>query len=693
VDYYPFEMRFLFQTLWVVLLNFVVHTAENISDREQFILQNNSTWSRRSLALDPKVRSKISRPYLSLASISSNLFIRWVAGTSGGGGYGGDNGPATSAQIRGMLPWIDNSGNVYIPDGNNYRIRKVSPAGIISTFGGTGTQSSGGESGPIGSVNFWVPQSIVGDTAGTFLYITDGWYVWKYLFSSGIVSVYAGISSYGFSGDGGPASLAQFVAPIGLSLTTVGDLFVSDNSNHRVRKISSSGIITSVVGSGCVYPCTGGYSGDSGPATSATLKLPFGIYVDTNGKLFVADSGTYRIRMVDTNNIIITFAGSGTASPFNGNTIPVLSANINTPQDVKGDSLGNIYIADYFNCIVRIVDTNGIISTLFGTPGSCAYSAAISLISSRFALTNSPQGIWIDSNSNVFFSDLNSVRRGIEILPTSQPTGQPSRQPTMQPSGQPSRQPTAQPSCQPSRQPTSMPTFHSATFGFTGAVQTFVLPENAQWIAVTVIGASAGAGSQGIPGYGAKVTAKIPIWSGAGTTLYIYVGGVGALHTACVFNSPAPGGWNGGGTGQGCASGGGGASDIRLGGTMLSNRIITAGGGGGYFEYDGSCGSPKGGDAGYTGITGDASLNIWGCGSGGSGGGGGTTTAGGSAGAPGAPPGATPGTLGVGGNATGYGAGGGGGGYYGGIKLFNFVYLSFLSFNWSRPLFVQVVEE
>jgi hypothetical protein len=315
----------------------------------------------------------------------------------------------------------------------------------MTTFGGTGTRSNGGGSGSIGSVNFWVSKSIVGDAAGTFLFISDGWYVWKYLFSSDIVSVYAGMSSEGFSGDGGPANLAQFVGPIGLSLTTAGDLFVSDNSNHRIRKISSSGIITTVVGSGCVYPCTGGYSGDSGSATSATLKLPFGVYVNTNGKLFVADSGTYRIRVVDTNNIITTFAGSGTASPFNGDAIPVLSANINTPQDVKGDSLGNIYIADYFNCIVRIVDISGIISTLFGTPGSCAYSTAISLISSRFALTNSPQGIWIDSNSNVYFSDLNSVRRGMEILPTSQPTGQPSRQPTRQPSGQPSRQPTSQP--------------------------------------------------------------------------------------------------------------------------------------------------------------------------------------------------------------------------------------------------------
>jgi hypothetical protein len=100
--------------------------------------------------------------------------MRWVAGASGGGGYGGDNGPATSAQIRGVYSWVDNSRNVYIPDGDNYRIRKVSPGGIITTFGGTGTQSSGVGSGSISSVNFWVSKSIVGDAAGTFLFITDG---------------------------------------------------------------------------------------------------------------------------------------------------------------------------------------------------------------------------------------------------------------------------------------------------------------------------------------------------------------------------------------------------------------------------------------------------------------------------------------------------------------------------------------
>jgi hypothetical protein len=95
--------------------------------------------------------------------------------------------------------------------------------------------------------------------------------------------------------------------------------------------------------------------------------------VDTNGKFFIVDYGNYRIRLVETNSIISTFAGSGIFNPFNGDNIPALSANINLPRDVKGDTLGNIYIADHGNCIIRMVDTRGIISTLFGTPGICGF--------------------------------------------------------------------------------------------------------------------------------------------------------------------------------------------------------------------------------------------------------------------------------------------------------------------------------
>jgi hypothetical protein len=226
----------------------------------------------------------------------------------------------------------------------------------------------------------------------------------------------------------------------------------------------------------------------------------------------------------------------------------------------------------------------------------------------------------------------------------------------------PTSQPTNNPSVQ-SRQPTSMPTIRTYTFSFTGTVQVFMVPLNVRWITVTVIGASAGyTGSYGTPGHGALVKATIQVGTGFGTVLYIYVGGQGSLSTT-IGTGVVAGGWNGGGNGIGSASGGGGASDIRLGGMNLTNRILVAGGGGGYYP-GGGCSFPKGGDGGLIGSDGDNPPG-GGCGSG-TGGGGGTASAGGRADVPG-----TPGTLGVGGNGVnvcsgGCGSGGGGGGYYGG---------------------------
>jgi hypothetical protein len=357
-----------------------------------------------------KAPSKKSLPSISLATVPSNQYTGLVAGTSSLG-YSGDHGPATLAQLRAKIPWVDSVGNVYIPDGTNRRIRKVDLVGIITTFGGTGTPSIAGTGGPISSVHFNVPYSIVGDTTGTILYISDQRYVWKYLFSTNIVTVFAHTigATVGFSGDSGPATLAQLNIPKGLWLTTGGSLYIADNTNHRIRKVDSfTGIITTVAGSGG----TGSFSADGGPATSAKLSGPVGVYMDTNGILFIADTGNHRIRLVDTHNIIITFAGTGIDIPLNGDNLPRLSANLNNPRDVKGDSAGNIYIADYGNYVVRVVDNSGIISVLFGTPGYWNSDFLSADPVSRLSSINSPWGLWIDSVSNVYFSDETAIRNG-----------------------------------------------------------------------------------------------------------------------------------------------------------------------------------------------------------------------------------------------------------------------------------------
>jgi hypothetical protein len=359
-----------------------------------------------------------TRPTILLSPVnivSSNLYMQLMAGTSSAG-FSGDSGPATSAQIQCYIPWVDSNGSIYVPDSGS-RIRKVSSSGIITTFGGTGTSSTTGTGGPIGSVSFKIPYSIVGDTAGIALYISDERYVWKYVFSTGIVSVYASGVGYGFSGDNGPAVSAQLYEPNGLWLTTSDVLYVADRRNNRIRKISSTSIITTVVGSGAAGGPPGSFSGDGGLATSACLDGPSGVYMDTTGRLFIADVGNYRIRFVDTNNIITTFAGTGPSNSFSGENIPATTANM-APYDVKGDLFGNIYVADHGYNLVRRVDNRGIIVTIFGSAGASGFSSGIS---SRTSLLAGSLGIWIDSLSTVYFSDYNTIHRGILLSRTDYP--------------------------------------------------------------------------------------------------------------------------------------------------------------------------------------------------------------------------------------------------------------------------------
>jgi hypothetical protein len=416
---------------------------------------------------------QISRPSaVTLESVSSNLFMKLIAGGASPG-YTGDGTAATSAMIVVSSFWLDSSGTIYIADEFKNKIRKISSNGIISYFGGTGTQSWDGISGPIGSVNFNSQYSIVGDAAGTFLYINDGYYIWKYMFGTNIATVYAQAKLNGFtgfSGDNGPATSASLSGPQHLWLTTAGTLYFADFYNNRIRKITSSGTISTVVGSGAGGD-TGSFAGDGNLTTTASLNRPRGVYVDTAGKIFIADTLNHRIRLVDANNIITTFAGTGIVNPFNGDNIPALMANLNNPSDMKGDTVGNIYVVDNSHRLVRVVDTSGIISTVFGNPDNGGFTAGVSPPSSNI---NFPWTIWLDSLSNIYFSDYNSIHRSVVVAsptsqpsqqpttrpthPTSQPSTQPSRHPSTQPSSHPSRRPTTQPSSSPSGQPTRLPT-------------------------------------------------------------------------------------------------------------------------------------------------------------------------------------------------------------------------------------------
>jgi uncharacterized protein (TIGR03437 family) len=313
----------------------------------------------------------------------------------------GDGGQATAALL--YFPQTiaeDSAGNLYIADTDNNAVRKVTPAGIISTAASVG-----------------VPQGVVIDGSGN-LYVTVGSRVIQ-VDTKGNKTLIAGSSSNtaGFSGDGGPASAALLNTPQGLAMDSSGNLYIADSYNHRIREISG-GNINTVAGSGgtCLSPCSlGGFSGDGGPATSATLAFPYGVAIDSDGNILIADSDNHCIRKV-TKGVISTVAGTGGKKGYGGDTGLATAALLDGPLGVAADAAGNFFIADSFNNVVRVVDGFGNINTIggnnkvgFSGDGGPGTSAEL----------DKPWGILVDPNANVLFVD--SLNHRVRELTTTNP--------------------------------------------------------------------------------------------------------------------------------------------------------------------------------------------------------------------------------------------------------------------------------
>jgi sugar lactone lactonase YvrE len=296
--------------------------------------------------------------------------VSTVAG-NGTAGYSGDGGAATSAALNapnGIA--VDNVGNLYISDWLNNRIRKIDAAtGIITTVAGNGTAGYSGDGGPATSAEINWPQSITFDAAGN-LYFADGnnHVVRKVNVATGIISTYAGNGTGGYSGDGGPATSAELDKPAGTTFDNAGNLYIADDGNSRIRKVAAgTGIITTVAGNG-----TTGYAGDGGPATSAKLNNPYGVVFDSKGNFYIPDVSNQRIRKVDTSGVITTYAGNGTAG-YSGDGSLATSAAINNPYHIGIDAADNIYIGDLSNRLRKIDAATGIITTIAGT-GTSGFS-------------------------------------------------------------------------------------------------------------------------------------------------------------------------------------------------------------------------------------------------------------------------------------------------------------------------------
>ncbi len=358
-------------------------------------------------------------------------------------GFSGDGGPATAAQLnypQGAVP--DGMGNLYISDFGNFRIRKVDSTGTITTYAGNGNSSPTGTTGSATSIGIGQPTGLL--LAQGKLYITTSGDIWDVDLGTQNIALIAGPSqgNPGFNGDGNSALSTLFAYMGDLSIDSVGNLFVADSGNGRIRKISTSQIVSTLAG---------GYTGDGGRATGSSLNIDFFDHAgfDPQGNLYIADYYNNRVRRVSPGGIITTFAGTGMTGPSPDGGLATATTLI--PVAVVADQSGNIFILDEQTGYIRKVDSTGTVSTVskafspFG--GALATDKAGNLyaadglsvvwkvppsgpaiivagkyfqpgyngddIAATSALLNGPRGVSVDSSGNLYVCDTgnNRIRR------------------------------------------------------------------------------------------------------------------------------------------------------------------------------------------------------------------------------------------------------------------------------------------
>jgi sugar lactone lactonase YvrE len=337
---------------------------------------------------------------LSHNCLAQTGIITTIAGT-GDLGFSGDGGPATAAQIRPSKMAMDSVGNLYFTEQENHRIRKVNTAGVITTVVGTGSVGFSGDGGLATNAQLNYPNGIAVDAVGN-LYIADTQNnrVRK-VTAAGVITTFVGTGTYGFSGDGSLAISAQLARPCGVATDSAGNLYIADTENLRIRKVFPSGVITTIAGNGEWE----GISGDGRQATSVELYYPKDITVDS-GNLYIVDYANARIRKVNLGGVITTVAGNGSLG-FSGDGGPATAAQLYNPMSVAMDSSGYLYISDSENDRIRKVSPAGVITTIAGN-GTNGFSGDGGLATSA-ALSN-PDAVVLDSLGNFYIADFFNYR-------------------------------------------------------------------------------------------------------------------------------------------------------------------------------------------------------------------------------------------------------------------------------------------
>jgi len=322
--------------------------------------------------------------------LSATDIVSTIAGTDR---ILGDGGPATAAEL--VTPssiCVDASGNVYVVEVNGYRIRKITPAGIISTYAGNGIDAHTGDGGPATAASLLKPGSLTIDAAGNLYTAEYGEGRIRKITPAGIISTIAGNGTWTVCGDGGPATDAC-ISTQGLTVDAGGNFYLTEGGHCKIRKINASGIINTIGGTG-----TPGYSGDGGPATSAEINYPWGIRTDSAGNVFFAEPNNDIIRKITSDGIMVTVAGTG-INGYSGDGGPATAADLRNPGDIVVAGAGNLLVVDGWNHRIRLVDNLGNISTIAGT-GVFGYAGDGGAPTS--ATLGSPSGITMDAAGNIY---------------------------------------------------------------------------------------------------------------------------------------------------------------------------------------------------------------------------------------------------------------------------------------------------